>query len=67
LILIQQQVKTVIWQQQAAVGAVRAAPFNKYLEILAQDMSMDEAIEFFDFNVLGAWVGDSTPIFIRTR
>ncbi len=29
-------------------------------------MSQDEAEEFFEFNVLGAWVGERTPIFVRT-
>jgi len=27
-------------------------------------MSRDEADEFFEFNVVGAWVGDNTPIFV---
>ena len=28
------------------------------------DMTMDQAREFFEFNTLGAWVGDGTPMFI---
>ena len=28
------------------------------------DMSWEEAREYFDFNVLGAWVGSETPIFV---
>lgn len=28
-------------------------------------MSLDEAEEFFSFNVAGAWVGDRTPLFLR--
>lgn len=28
-------------------------------------MTADEAQEFFDFNVIGAWVGDQTPLFVR--
>ena len=27
-----------------------------------EDMSLEEAMEYFDFNVKGAWVGDKTPI-----
>tara|TARA_E500000305_G_scaffold92393_1_gene80457 strand:+ start:764 stop:994 length:231 start_codon:yes stop_codon:yes gene_type:complete len=27
-------------------------------------MDYDEAIEFFEYNQLGAWVGDRTPCFI---
>lgn len=38
----------------------------KCLEILqARDgMEYDEASEFFDFNVQGAWMGESTPLFL---
>jgi hypothetical protein len=25
-----------------------------------------EAIEYFDFNVSGAWVGENTPIFLES-
>ena len=38
---------------------------DKILGILVyQDgMTYDEAVEFFVFNILGAWVGDQTPAF----
>jgi hypothetical protein len=38
---------------------------DKILGILVyQDgMTYDEAVEFFEFNILGAWVGDQTPAF----
>jgi hypothetical protein len=38
---------------------------DKVLEILVyrDGMTYDEAVEFFEFNVLGAWVGDETPAF----
>ena len=28
-------------------------------------MTHDEATEFFEFNVVGSWVGEETPIFLR--
>jgi len=28
-------------------------------------LSEDEAVEFFEFNMIGAWVGDQTPCFIE--
>jgi hypothetical protein len=28
-------------------------------------MTEEEAQEFFDFNVLGAWVGEQTPVFLE--
>ena len=35
------------------------------LSILADDMSMDDAIEYFDFNVSCSYVGEKTPIWCR--
>ena len=37
---------------------------DKILEILvARGMTCDEAHEFFEFNILGSWVGEETPAF----
>jgi hypothetical protein len=38
---------------------------NKCLDILVKrdGMTYEEAVEFFDFNVTGAYVGDLTPAF----
>lgn len=35
---------------------------SKCIEILMRDMSETDAIEYFDFNVSGAYVGEKTPI-----
>jgi len=35
---------------------------SKCLDILMKDMSEEEATEFFEFNVLGAYMGEKTPI-----
>jgi hypothetical protein len=39
----------------------------KIVQILRRrdGMSLAEAEEFFEFNVLGAWVGERTPLFLR--
>jgi hypothetical protein len=37
------------------------------IDILAREMTRDEAEEFFEFNSVGAWMGDLTPIFVDTR
>jgi hypothetical protein len=37
---------------------------NKVLDILQRDMSLEEAEEHFNFNIVGAYVGDHTPIFL---
>ena len=34
---------------------------KKCLEILTEHMDYDEAVEFFDFNVMGSHVGIQTP------
>jgi len=33
--------------------------------LMEQGMTDEEAIEYFEFNVLGSWVGSTTPIFLR--
>jgi len=35
---------------------------SKCIEILSKDMSTEDAIEYFDFNVGCAFVGEKTPI-----
>lgn len=39
---------------------------QKVLEIMVKrdGMSYEEAMEFFDFNIVGAWVGPKTPAFV---
>ena len=39
--------------------------FNKCIDILKHDMSEEEAIEYMDFNVVGAYMGKKTPLFMR--
>ncbi len=37
---------------------------EKCLDILAEDMTYEEAVEYFEYNVLGAYMGPMTPIFV---
>ena len=41
---------------------------DKCIQVLMDRDGMDyeDAIEFFNFNVIGAWVGEGTPEFITT-
>ena len=41
---------------------------QKCIEILMErdGMSEEEAVEYFEYNVTGAWVGEYTPIFLET-
>ena len=48
------------------LGPVVAYDVNKIYEILMNkhNMSCEEAIEYFNFNIIGAWMGDFTPVYI---
>ena len=45
--------------------SIVAYDYRKVIEIFAEDMEYEEAVEYFDFNVIGAWLGEGTPIFIE--
>jgi intein/homing endonuclease len=40
---------------------------DKVIEILMDrdEMTYEEAVEYFDFNIAGAWVGEFTPFFLK--
>ena len=48
---------------------VAAYDRDKCIDILIQRdrMTYEEAVEFFDFNVIGAWVGELTPVFVTRK
>lgn len=62
------------------LGPVITYDKDKIIEILASEMIVDEndleegqtiedkkyelAVEYFDFNIIGGWLGEYTPIFI---
>ena len=48
------------------LGPVFAYSTNKIIEILMNrdGMEYEEAVEFFDFNIQGGWIGEFTPVFI---
>ena len=49
-------------------GPVLAYDLDKVLEIFMEDgMDEDEAQEWVDRNVLDAWVGEGTPMFVRLQ
>ena len=39
--------------------------FKELEKNLGSDCTIDEVIEYFDFNVIGTWAGEFTPIFIE--
>lgn len=36
---------------------------DKCLKILEKEMSTEDAIDFFDYNIMYAYIGEKTPIF----
>jgi hypothetical protein len=38
---------------------------DKVIKILMKDMSYEDAIEYFEYNVAGAFVGRHTPFFLE--
>jgi hypothetical protein len=49
---------------RSGMQPVVAYDTTKVIEILQREMSQEDAEEFFAYNVLGAYVGEGTPIFI---
>jgi len=39
--------------------------YNKVIEILKRDMTEEEAIEYYYYNIESAYVGDKTPIWCK--
>jgi hypothetical protein len=58
---------------EAVLGVVERAGLlavcydrNKILEILMRDMNHEEAVEYYEFNILGAYMGEHTPVYLDT-
>ena len=46
-------------------GPVAVYDREKIMEMLMADgLSFDEAMEHFEFNIIGGWVGEFTPMFV---
>jgi len=53
--------------QRAGHDDIAVYDFNKCVAILCErdGMNFDDAVEFMYYNVLGAWVGSETPLFVK--
>ena len=67
-----QQILTAVGFDEAFVGIgvqfntpVAVYDYAMCIDILAESMDYEDAVEFFEYNVIGAWVGEQTPIFLR--
>ena len=69
----EEEILTADGFDDAIVGLARrpnlvavAYDVNKMLEIMVDGgMTPDEAREYFEFNVVDAWMGDNTPVYIE--
>ena len=50
--------------ERAGGSPVIAYDTQKILDILERTMPMEDAQEFFEYNILGAYMGDRTPVYI---
>jgi hypothetical protein len=48
---------------------VVAYSVEKIIEIMMNKdgMTYEEALEYYDYNILGSWMGENTPIFITNN
>ena len=54
--------QAIIGQDDASLRVVYSA--NKIIEILSEEMTPEEAEEFYEYNILGAYMGEMTPIYV---
>ena len=56
--------------QRCGQPDVVAYDYEKAVQLIQQqcdDCSYEEAVEYLEFNVCGAYVGKTTPVFLRMR
>lgn len=56
---------------EAVLGVVERAGLtavcydrNKIIKILMRDMNQEEAWEYYEYNILGAYMGEHTPVYL---
>jgi hypothetical protein len=51
------------------LGPVVAYSVSKILDIMVNrdGMTYEEALEFYEYNIVGSWMGENTPIYITTN
>lgn len=45
--------------------SVAAYSYWSIIDILRREMSFDDAVEYFEHNISGAWFGEHSPVFIE--
>ena len=52
----------IIGQSDSDLRIVYSA--DKIIDILSEDMTREEAVEHYEYNILGSHMGDMTPIYV---
>ena len=55
--------QAIIGQDDASLRVVYSR--DKIIDILAEEMTPEEAVEFYEYNILGAYMGEMTPIYVN--
>jgi hypothetical protein len=54
--------------ERFGVSPVLAYDYDRCIKVLmAGGMDYDGAVEYFEFNTLGGWFGDGTPVFVTLK
>lgn len=54
--------------ERFGMSPVLAYDYNLCIETLMKGgMKYDEAVEFFEFNTIGGWFGEGTPVFVNLK
>ena len=53
--------------ERAGMSPIACYDKDRCIEVLAKDMSYDDASEYFYYNVIGAYMGENTPCFLTRR
>lgn len=55
-----------LMQRFNVLGPVACYDYDRVIQsFMADGMTEEDAIEYFEFNVIGAWVGERTPCYLR--
>jgi hypothetical protein len=51
------------------LGPVVAYDVDKMIDIMIErdGMTYEDAIEYFEYNILGAWMGENTPVYVSSN
>ena len=53
--------------ERAGQPTIAVYDFDRCVAILCErdNMGLDDAVEYMYYNVIGAWVGEETPLFVK--